>query len=230
MTDPIPPAAANHANHADAADSADTAHIADALKRLAAGRSLADSVVARLPIVERRRRAAGLSPSATARDWAAGQVLADIVRTRLAEARGDFGTARRLAEERPWTDACLRDPEPASRTMGEALYGGDAATRARALDLIDECLSTRPEPIPSWAATWRMRLGEPALALAAIEAGLSGSEITVLNMLWGPRGRDVRRLPQFPEFARRVGFAALWDQHGPPDRCQRRGPGDYVCN
>ena len=148
----------------------------------------------------------------------------------LAEARGDFGTARRLAEERPWTDACLRDPEPASRTMGEALYGGDAATRARALDLIDECLSTRPEPIPSWAATWRMRLGEPALALAAVEAGLSGSEITVLNMLWGPRGRDVRRLPQFPEFARRVGFAALWDQHGPPDRCQRRGPGDYVCN
>lgn len=148
----------------------------------------------------------------------------------LAEARGDLGTARRLAAERPWTDACLRDPVSASRTMGEALYGGDAAARAGALAVIEECLSTRPEPIPSWTATWRMRLDEPALALAAIEANLSGSEITVLNMLWGPRGRDARRLPEFPEFARRMGFAALWDQHGPPDRCRRRGPGDYVCD
>jgi TolB-like protein len=148
----------------------------------------------------------------------------------LADARGDFGTARKLLDERASGLACLPEDATAYPLIDEALYGGDAAARARALAVIDACLATRPEPIPSVAATARMRLGEPALALAAIEAGLSSNEITILNAMWGPQGRDARRLPQFAGFARKMGFAELWDQYGAPDRCAKNPNGDYRCD
>ena len=39
-----------------------------------------------------------------------------------------------------------------------------------------------------------------------------------------------RKLPQFSEFVRKIGLAAYWDKYGPPDGCQRKSPGDYVCD
>ena len=51
----------------------------------------------------------------------------------------------------------------------------------------------------------------------------------VFGVLWGPYGRAARALPAFPEFARKVGLAAYWDRHGPPDGCRRVGPIDYRC-
>ena len=47
--------------------------------------------------------------------------------------------------------------------------------------------------------------------------------------LWSPRGQAACTSPAFPEFARKVGFAALWDQYGPPDLCQKDASGDYRC-
>lgn len=32
-----------------------------------------------------------------------------------------------------------------------------------------------------------------------------------------------------PEFARKMGYAALWDQYGPPDLCRKEANGDYRC-
>jgi hypothetical protein len=48
--------------------------------------------------------------------------------------------------------------------------------------------------------------------------------------MWGPQGRDARRLPQFAGFARKMGFAELWDQYGAPDRCAKNPNGDYRCD
>jgi len=47
--------------------------------------------------------------------------------------------------------------------------------------------------------------------------------------LWSPYGAAARKLPQFSEFARKVGWAAVWDKYGPPDGCRRVAAGDYAC-
>ncbi len=47
--------------------------------------------------------------------------------------------------------------------------------------------------------------------------------------MWSHYGRNVRALPEFPAFARQIGFADVWEQYGPPDDCHRVGPRDYVC-
>lgn len=39
----------------------------------------------------------------------------------------------------------------------------------------------------------------------------------------------VARLKQRAAFARKVGFAALWDKYGAPDLCRKNAVGDYVC-
>jgi hypothetical protein len=47
--------------------------------------------------------------------------------------------------------------------------------------------------------------------------------------MWSPYGRSVRALPEFPEFAREIGFADVWEKYGPPDDCRRVAPRDYTC-
>jgi len=52
----------------------------------------------------------------------------------------------------------------------------------------------------------------------------------VLNYFWSPKWQDVRHLAGFAEFARKIGFAALWDKYGTPDLCHKNSGGDYVCD
>ncbi len=47
--------------------------------------------------------------------------------------------------------------------------------------------------------------------------------------IWSRRSHAARTSPAFPKFARKVGFAELWDQHGPPDLCRKGAGGDYRC-
>jgi hypothetical protein len=49
------------------------------------------------------------------------------------------------------------------------------------------------------------------------------------SSLWSPRGKSACTTPDFPEFARKVGYAELWDQYGPPDLCRKDANGDYRC-
>ena len=39
----------------------------------------------------------------------------------------------------------------------------------------------------------------------------------------------MRRLPAFAAFARKAGFADLWDRYGAPDLCHKNAASDYVC-
>jgi hypothetical protein len=50
-----------------------------------------------------------------------------------------------------------------------------------------------------------------------------------MSLLWSPYGSDLRKLPEFPAFTRRLGLADVWDKYGAPDDCRREAPGDYVC-
>ena len=104
--------------------------------------------------------------------------------------------------------------------------GGDA--RAAALTLIDEYLA-RPKTSNGVMAYSLIRLGEPARALAITRDQASPNDSTYQAMLWSPYGQQARLLPQFAEYARKVGFAAVWDRYGEPDRCRKQPSGEYAC-
>jgi TolB-like protein len=149
----------------------------------------------------------------------------------VAAARGDFARARDLLLHRTRATGagCADIWDSDRKILSDGVYGGDAAARAKALAVIEQCLATRPAMIPAWVPVYPMRLDEPAKALAATLAGPSDSLASIFNILWSAHGRSARCLPEFGEFARKMGLADLWEKYGPPDRCHRVAPRDFAC-
>ena len=106
---------------------------------------------------------------------------------------------------------------------------GDIQARDQAVALIKRYLATRPKVLPGAVPYALIRLGEPTEALELFGQGPTGNDFLVLPLLWGPYGREARRLPAFPDAARRIGFVEVWERVGPPDLCQRVEPRKYVC-
>lgn len=71
--------------------------------------------------------------------------------------------------------------------------------------------------------------GQSVCALQVVEQGPTTDDAGLFICFLNPQRRDVQRLPQFAQFARKVGFAVLWDEYGPPDDCNNNAAGDYVC-
>jgi len=93
--------------------------------------------------------------------------------------------------------------------------------------------------LPEWSLTavvagfapyTLFRLGEPVRGLALLQEAATTNEAMNFNLIGGPYGKAVRALPEFPEFLRRTGLAALWDRHGPGGGCRRIAPGDHRCD
>jgi TolB-like protein len=105
---------------------------------------------------------------------------------------------------------------------------GDQAARAAALKRLRAIVATAPEVVPGIVPFALMALDEPDEALQVIAAYPTSSNIWHAA-LWSPRGQAARASPAFAEFARRVGFAELWDSRGPPDLCRKDDAGDYRC-
>ena len=106
---------------------------------------------------------------------------------------------------------------------------GDAGARKQALDAVHGYLDAKPRVVSGVVVYALMRMGEPARALAIIENGVTSNDAVFLALMWSPYGRDVRALPQFSAFTRRIGFADVWDKYGAADDCAREAAGDYVC-
>jgi len=120
-------------------------------------------------------------------------------------------------------------PDNAGMLLGEGFFG-DVNERARAVAMVDRYLARSPKNV-SAAAPWALLLlNEPERALAVGQDPRTIMDTLFLSTLWSRWGASARRLPQFPEFARKVGLSELWDQRGPPDRCRRLKPGDYACD
>jgi len=119
--------------------------------------------------------------------------------------------------------------EYASEVLGRGIFG-DAAARNRALAMIDAYLAGQRGGTISGGASWALlMLGEPQRALAVGQQSLTNNDGPFFFGLWSPYGAAARKLPQFSEFARKVGWAAVWDKYGPPDGCRRVAAGDYAC-
>ncbi len=125
---------------------------------------------------------------------------------------------------------CLKDPAASMPLLYAGASGSDAAARAKALSVIDECLATPTQELSWWVPVYLIRLGEPARALNLARDALLDSEAELFMFLWGPEAIDARCAPEFAEFARSTGLADLWDRRGPPDGCRRLAPRDYACD
>ena len=163
----------------------------------------------------------------------AGLSYADVGLARAAQARGDFAKARALSIPNllanPNGTACLQTPTTSVPLYFEGVDGGDAQAQKRALAVVDQCLAARPNEIPLWAAQGLHDLDRPERTLQVIAQGPTSDDAGLFNFFWSPQWSDVRRLPEFATFARKVGFADLWDKYGAPDLCHKNAAGDYVC-
>lgn len=163
----------------------------------------------------------------------AGLSYADVGFAEIAKARGDYAKARALLLPNILAStektACLKNPGASLPIFLEGTQGGDAAARDRALAVIDECLASKPEKTPLWAIQGLVRLALPERAMQVIALGPSTDDAGLFMYFWGPTWSGLRHSSAFPEFARKVGLAALWDRYGPPDSCRRQASGDYAC-
>ncbi|HOX71838.1 hypothetical protein [Dokdonella sp.] len=106
---------------------------------------------------------------------------------------------------------------------------GDAEARTEALALIDAHLATRPPYVSGVAPYVLAHVGEPARALALLQDRSTTNDGLLMGELFSPPLTEARRTPEFPEFLRRMGLAAYWDEAGPPDQCKKDTSGDYHC-
>ena len=120
-------------------------------------------------------------------------------------------------------------PENAGLILAQGLYG-TAKQRGEAIAMVDAYLAGHTQKV-SHAAPWTLLLlGEPARALAVAQDAKTDNDTLFLFWLWSPQGGSARKLPQFPEFVRKMFLNELWDQRGPPSGCRHEANGDYVCD
>jgi TolB-like protein len=118
-------------------------------------------------------------------------------------------------------------PDDTGAVLAAGILDGPTA-RAAALARIQSILDAKPTVVPGIVPWALITLGEPEEGLRVV-ATIPTSSNVWHAAIWSPRGETARTSPAFPEFARKVGFAALWDQYGPPDLCKKDSNGDYRC-
>ena len=120
-------------------------------------------------------------------------------------------------------------PADAGALLAQGIFG-DAASRAKAVGMVDAYLATGRKTVSAGAPWALLQLGEPARALALVEDPQTSNDTIFMMWLWSSRGNVARALPRFPEFARKTRLTEMWEKYGAPDDCERKGPNDYVCH
>lgn len=90
--------------------------------------------------------------------------------------------------------------------------------------------------MPLWRVLVRLqmgalaaRFGDPELALTAFEETFASGPEQIYAM-WRPVYRDMRKLPRFKEFARKIGLVDYWREYGWADFCRPVGENDFACD
>lgn len=156
-----------------------------------------------------------------------GHVFVGIGQTKLDMARGDRDAAVNSLAKGLAGYFTLNFPPEAAGLFARSVYG-DAEAKTKAMALINAYLATKPEYIAGVVPYVLMRSGEVALGLRLAQDKPTSNDAMVLSEMFR-RNSEVKGAPEFPEFARRGGLAALWDAKGPPDHCRKNDKGDYVC-
>jgi len=120
-------------------------------------------------------------------------------------------------------------PDGAATVLAQGVFG-DAASRAKAVAMVDAYLATHPKTVSAGAPWALLQLGEPARALALVEDPQTSNDTIFMFWLWSFHGTAARKLPQFAEFARKTKLTDAWEKYGAPDDCERNGANDYACH
>jgi hypothetical protein len=127
----------------------------------------------------------------------------------------------------PYASALAPD---AARMIAEGLYG-DAAAHARAVDMLERAAAEHPPPdTPGIVPSALLMLGESRRALGILTDLPKHNRGLTYFQLWLPKARELRALPEFKTFTRKIGLVELWDKHGAPDLCRRVAAGEYACD
>ncbi len=119
-------------------------------------------------------------------------------------------------------------PDHARRQVADGIFGSEVE-RGSAIEVIDAYLATNPFQVSQIVPLVLFQLDYPARTLEVLRTRQITDTSDPLAMIWSPKGKALRDLPAFDAFVREFGFVEAWDQHGAPDLCTRRGPGDYEC-
>jgi len=156
-----------------------------------------------------------------------GHAFVGIGQTKLDIARGDKVAAiNSLTKGLAGYFTSAFPPESAA-LFARACYG-DAEARKQTLALIDTYLASKPEYMAGVVPYVLMRSGEVGMGLKLAQDKPTSNDSMAMSEMFR-KNSEVKAVPEFPEFARRSGLAALWDAKGPPDNCRKNDKGDYVC-
>ncbi|HET9484611.1 MAG TPA: hypothetical protein VFO79_11695 [Xanthomonadales bacterium] len=146
----------------------------------------------------------------------------------LEQVRGNRDAA--IAQLARGLESFVRDEfgHDATTVFARACFG-DPDARAEMLAIIDRYLATKPRRIAGVVPYVLIRSGELERGFALMGNGPTSNDSLVAGEVMGQLMPEARRSPHFAEFARRMGWAALWDAKGAPDFCTRRANGDYAC-
>lgn len=117
--------------------------------------------------------------------------------------------------------------EADGRVLARGTYGSEADRRT-AVALGKRYLASAPQPVSGVWIQALFALGEPKFLLATAEHPTS-NDAAFLGLLWNDAGEAARRLPEFPDYVRRIGLTALWDRYGAPDHCRKTEAGAWAC-
>jgi len=118
-------------------------------------------------------------------------------------------------------------PEDTGSVLAQGFLG-DSGAREVALARLREFVMGQPKVVPGTVPLALVLLGEPEKALRVV-ASSKGTSSVWYQAVWSPLGKPARTSEAFPDFAREIGLAELWDQYGPPDLCRKDDSGDYRC-
>jgi TolB-like protein/Tfp pilus assembly protein PilF len=107
---------------------------------------------------------------------------------------------------------------------------GDAGARAKALQMVDEYLADAPARISVMIPWGLVMNGEIERGLVTFADHPTSNDGAFLgDVVFTGLVPGVWTSPAFPEFLRKTGLAAYWDEFGPPEQCRKDGNGDYRC-
>lgn len=155
--------------------------------------------------------------------WPGGVTQAWISRK-----RGDLPSARKYSLEVYQALAAGLAPNLAA-DFAAASYG-DAQAIARSKAAIDDYLADGPSTITPLVPMVLIRISEIERALQVFAGHRTSNDPAFLGDTLGTRlNPEVWASPGFPEFLRKTGIAAYWDEIGPPSHCRKAANGDYRC-
>jgi len=156
-----------------------------------------------------------------------GLSIADRELAYIAFDRGDAATAIRQ-----WPEGArnlLLNLPPGDPEILSAGMFGDATAKKRAMDVLDAYLAKPNMQVSGLIPVVMIMLGQPRRALELLRTTRISDSSDIYAMIWGPLGKPLRALPEFPALLKERGLIELWDKYGPPDDCHRVAPGNYHC-